>query len=1097
MITKRLFQTTITLIVLTFLLSYHVYGQQGSPEGIGRIVKVKGDVQVFDSKKKLWVSAQQGMVLHIYDKIKTGKDGKASIIFEDETIMQLNKNTHILVEAVAKRAGWTKIRRISLVDKVQQSIYSVTEGEIWFRNKNRDANVTINAPNLSAGIRGTDLTVKVLEDMATIISVLEGTITAYNDFGKAQVSSGEEVIGRKGTAPQKRMLLQPIDAVQWTIVIPPVLEQTIMKEQELIDAYRLILDGELRTACNLLHEFVLKRPDVPQAWGMLALNALLLNEKDRALMAINRGVKLSPDTPYLLLIKSYIHQAFFDLKGAINEIHKALEIEPNNILILTQYARLKFATEYIDEAWRIMEKAEGIEPENCEVLNLKGFLLLARLKTEEAIKTFKKATGIDHNSGEPHMGLALAYMRQGDVASAMEEITTASLLEPQRAMFLNYWAKMLYQIGRHNQAIDILNFAAKLDPNDPTPELYRAIILRDLNRPTEAIHALNKAISLNDNRAVYRSRFLLDKDLAVKNVDLSILYNRLGLTDWAKSKALSSIKEDYTNSSGHLFLAGALREEVDRSWEYSGEMLLARMFMPANQNSFNTFNEYTMFFEEPALKGTVTGKTGTNNFYEGDATFYGGIPAANLAFGAGMLYSETDGWKGTNDERQASGAAILKWDMTFKDSILFAASSFKAKQGDKIYPRYSYNTPKDPESYQKERVSRIELGYRHIFSPSSTLLFHISRLENNGTLYDNRVRDGILNLNIDKGYKMPYTQIQLHYMHRTEKHHLFLGTSHYSGNYRTEYVPIINNNMLGFLNRKTGVNQRMESYYFKDTWKINDMFIFEGALYYDRIKDRDGNMDTLWDQTKLLLNISPYETKIKKGEFGPRVGLIFSPVKNHTIRLASFRYLLPFITSRLDPTDIAGIAIYRNGPWGSTVKETDLAWEYEWSTGFISNNLFYLKKTYDFKVISPNREENVHMNGRIKGFEMKLNQLLWNGMGLNAGYRYRYIEDDALPQSDREEHQLSGGLNFLHRTGLFAGVKQVYRRQNTLSSGLSNENIWLTDAHIGYEFPNKKGTLKLEGKNIFNHHFNWITDYYTLTGRVPKREIFCSLQINF
>src|SRR5207245_10744500 len=48
--------------------------------------------------------------------------------------------------------------------------------------------------------------------------------------------------------------------------------------------------------------------------------------------------------------------------------------------------------------------------------------------------------------------------------------------------------------------------AKDLDPRDPTPWFYDAIQKQTTNRPVEALHDLQKAIDLNDNRAVYRSR---------------------------------------------------------------------------------------------------------------------------------------------------------------------------------------------------------------------------------------------------------------------------------------------------------------------------------------------------------------------------------------------------------------------------------------------------------------------------------------------------------------------------------------------------------------------------------------------------------------
>ena len=162
----------------------------------------------------------------------------------------------------------------------------------------------------------------------------------------------------------------------------------------------------------------------------------------------------------------------------------------------------------------------------------------------------------------------------------MEEISTAVLLEPNRSIYLSYWAKMLYQLRRFDKAMEILDQAEKKDSADPTPHYYRALILNELNRPTQAIRSLHSAIELNDNRAVYRSRFLLDRDLASKNVDLSYMYDQLGLSEWAVSKAMASVKTDFTNHAAHWFLGGALNGTEDRTQCATNEFILARIMQP-------------------------------------------------------------------------------------------------------------------------------------------------------------------------------------------------------------------------------------------------------------------------------------------------------------------------------------------------------------------------------------------------------------------------------------------------------------------------------------------------------------------------------------
>ena len=1125
----RKIQFAIWVVIFFVLITgLNLYAQEGP---VGRIVKVKGKVEVINEKRNVREPAAAGKMLYQNDKVLAGENGRAAILLEDETLIQLNKGACLILENVVPKAGWNVIRKAAAsADKTRQSVYRIVEGEVWFRNKNREAKFLINSPAITSGVRGTDLTMKVEKDDSVTLSVLEGSVTAYNDLGSVNVNAGEQATARPGQAPQKRILLSPVDAVQWTIIIPPLVDPNTIKDINILRAYNLLMDGEIRDAHTLLIEITKRQPSSSIAWSILGLSSLALGEKQQAMESAQKGVaqigvEPASQSVTAYIVQSYIFQAMFDLDKAIFTTEKALTLDKNNVFALTNLAKLQFANNYIDDAWETIKKAEGFAPYDAEIQNLMGFLLIARQEAKESISVFKKAIQLDPGIGEPHMGLGIVYMRMGDIATALEEITTAVLLEPQRAIFLSYWAKMLYQISRFNQALDILKFAHKLDPNDPTPELYKAVIFRDLNRPTEAIASMNSAIDLNDNRAIYRSRFLLDQDLAVKNVDLSILYSQLSLSAWARNKAMASIKQDYTNSSAHLFYAGSVRDDGDRSWIYSSEMLLARMLMPANLNSFNSFNEYTPFFEKPAVNGTITGTTGSFKSNAGDLITYGGVPGANIAFGGGTSYSDTDGWRGTNDERQTSFAGIVKWDATPKDKFMFVASQLDAKQGDKVYPRYNYDSTADPFSYQKNRVTRFEFGYNRQISPNSNILLHLSSLKSNGSNYGNifskptavvyppflPVVFGYNRGDVNTDYEMPYHQAQLQYMLKSGNHQFIAGTTQYWGDNQIDLLPWLNGvptyNFAGsnMAWRNTNI-QYLQNYYAQDTWKINKKLTLEFALYYDRMKDGGGGYNYQYLPNTILApgfgtlvvnTIPTYQTELKSSEWSPRAGFIFTPTKVDTFRFAAFRYMLPFLSSRLDPANIAGIPVYRNGSWGALTDETDLVWEREWSTGFLSANVFYLEKQYNYLVTQGASESTIRQTGYMRGFEAALNQLISKGLGLNLGYRFRNVDDESLSQADREEHQASAGLKYLHQSGFSCGINQIYRHDYLKTKGMSNENIWLTDVGLGYELPGKRGILRLDIKNLFNNHFNWTTDYYTLTGRNPEREIIGSVSINF
>ncbi len=79
-----------------------------------------------------------------------------------------------------------------------------------------------------------------------------------------------------------------------------------------------------------------------------------------------------------------------------------------------------------------------------------------------------------------------------------------------------YLGKAYFEEKRAPLDSEQFDIAKQLDPNDPTAYLYSGIAKQTENRPVEAVQDLEKSIELNDNRAAYRGRLLLDKDRAAR-----------------------------------------------------------------------------------------------------------------------------------------------------------------------------------------------------------------------------------------------------------------------------------------------------------------------------------------------------------------------------------------------------------------------------------------------------------------------------------------------------------------------------------------------------------------------------------------------------
>jgi len=1070
----------------------------------GKIINVRGNVEV-SANPDGWTPIKAGQLLWPGNTIQTGSDGWAAVLLADETLLQLNRNSRFTLNEAAPTSGWQRLKSVIPVRQLlASSWYRLEQGQGWFRNKNKDIQIRIDTPTAVVGIRGTEVDIKIAPDQSGTLTVLEGELQVRNDLGALDVREGEQVLARASQPLVKRLILNPEDAVQWTIPLPPLFyEQKI--PNHLRQAHADLTAGELGKAVEELTRLIQGHPRDDVAWSLLSMTQLMLGRKADALESARRATQLQPGSSTAHLILSYAHQAAFELDLALLATRQALALDGGNVSALVNLARLRFGMDDLEEALGAAQEALRIEPQQGEAHNLLGFVLLAGRQADQAIASFNRAVELDPSLGEPHMGLALAHMRKGNTPQAMEEITTAVLLEPRRALFLSYWGKMLHQIERFEKALEVLAVAAKLDPKDPTPEFYSAVILRDLNRPTEAIAAINRAVALNDNRAVYRSRFLLDRDLASKNIDLSLLYNQLGLSAWARNKAMASVKQDYGNAGGHLFLSGALKDADDRSWAFAGESLLARLLQPANVNTFNTFNEYTSFFEKPGINGTITGLVGENKTGGGEIIVDGAIPALNLALAAGGAYRETEGWRSINGERMGNFAAYGKWDPTVNDGVMAVFSRQQWKQKDTGYPRHEWDAPREPEAWTENSLTRIELGFHHHFSPQSDLLLHFSRISSKTDLYDLKSFSQDLagpppmtaiGKTLFSGWnETPYDQLQGQFLFKAGAHQLILGSVQYWGENNLDGVSSADVTQVKAAGTLTDVNiniyrnpirtdagRRSESYYLQDSWRIIKNFSAEAALYFDRMENGDPLYKTSW-----TLN-----------EWNPRLGLIFTPTDQDTFRLAAFRYLLPYITSRIDPMDIGGIPLLRNNFQGSVIREGNLAWEREWRSGFLSLGGFYLEKDYTHQLITAAAATVEQRDrGRMKGVAAALNQILWRGVGLAASYRYQDVQDDSLPEANREDHTFIAGLKYVHALGFSVSLSETYRHSRFQSISRDDEEIWLTDAKIGYEFPQKRGGITLECHNLFNQRFNWITDYFIFNGRVPTRETLLTLSFNF
>jgi len=211
-----------------------------------------------------------------------------------------------------------------------------------------------------------------------------------------------------------------------------------------------------------------------------------------------------------------------------------------------------------------------------------GFCVSHGSQNRRGKKAFSRAIELDQADPLPRLGLGLATIRDGHLSEGTKEIEVATSLNPGNSLIRSYMGKAYYEEKKEKIAAEEYKTAKELDPKDPTPYFYDAILKQTTNRPVEALYDIQKAMELNDNRAVYRSRLLLDADLAARSASLARIYIDLGFQQRALVEGWNSVNLDPADFSGHRFLADTYaalpRHEIARV----SELLVSQLLQPLN-----------------------------------------------------------------------------------------------------------------------------------------------------------------------------------------------------------------------------------------------------------------------------------------------------------------------------------------------------------------------------------------------------------------------------------------------------------------------------------------------------------------------------------
>ncbi len=582
------------------------------------LIDCEGRVE-FSRQGGAWQPAAGGAGLDFGDRVRTGEYSRAAVRLPNESLLRIDELSTVKLEPPkgAERAN-----------------VGLEKGALYFFSRSKKAELDLATPTANGAIRGTEFEVHLEDGGATVMSLFEGAVDLSNAAGTVSLTGGEQGTARPGAPPEKTVMVEAANIIQWALYYPGVLdadeipfsgqERSVLAAS--LSAYR---KGNLKQALAQYPEdrknpgsaavriyragllLTVGQVDEAQALCAQAGGAAAFAGAVREVIAAVKGqtdkTGPEPKTASQWLARSYLLQAKGELPRALAAAKKAAEMSSRFGFARARLGELLFSFGSGGEALDALDGSLELAPENPQALALKGFILAGENNFGEAAGAFGSALDLDAALGNAWLGRGLTAIRQNRLDEGREDLQAAAIHEPNRAFLRSYLAKANADAEDYTAAEKELGVAIRLDPEDPTPYLYSAILNQRRHRYNDAIRDLEKSIELNDNRRVYRSKFLLDQDSAVRKANLAAIYKNAGMTAISVREASQAVEDDFTNYSAHLFLANSFEALRDPSrfhlrWEtaWTNELLLANLFAPASAGTLSpnvSLREYSALFE--------------------------------------------------------------------------------------------------------------------------------------------------------------------------------------------------------------------------------------------------------------------------------------------------------------------------------------------------------------------------------------------------------------------------------------------------------------------------------------------------------------------
>ena len=328
------------------------------------------------------------------------------------------------------------------------------------------------------------------------------------------------------------------------------------------DGYRLATaimarNTDKLAALTAMEELAAKDPDSPYAQMALSRTAVMADQLDQALEAVDHALQLKPDLHAAVILKAQILVGMERKEEAAQLLQQATDRYPDNLEMQFAYARLLLDAQDFEGARERLGQVVRLEPDNVDAIYSLGLLELEAERYKAGEKHFRKLLKLKKRVQSSYYYLGYAAVKQGHDAKALDwyrKVESGDFWSQSQL----HVAEIMVRQGRVDEMQDYLRVLRQKNPQTTVAFfLIEGQVLSDAGYLEEAYTAYGQALETDpDNEDLLYARALLAQ--------------KMGQLDLAEQDMRHILGNDPDNVRTLNALGYTLADQTDRYEEALG-----------------------------------------------------------------------------------------------------------------------------------------------------------------------------------------------------------------------------------------------------------------------------------------------------------------------------------------------------------------------------------------------------------------------------------------------------------------------------------------------------------------------------------------------